>query len=322
MTQFRAAKALSPTHPDRLCSLIADKVLDDCLAHDPTARVDCRVQLAQKELLIFGEIVSLHMPKVQESAAAVLAEVGLCPADYSVATALHQRAPGIEMQGASCVVSGYACDETPELLPLPAVLADRLSREMHSAGEAMVVVEYDEDGRPLRVDQISIAAQQDDRFVHNTPRLVEQTLQGFSYDEDSKLSLTILPLEPQFQVAVNDPMSGKSPDNLEWSAALMARYVAKNIVAAKLARQCQVTLAYAVGANAPAMVTVDSFGTGEVCADDCLAEAAKMVFELEKQKLTSWIKLSRPNYLDISLGRYSGPWERTDKVTALWNAVL
>ena len=82
------------------------------------------------------------------------------------------------------------------------------------------------------------------------------------------------------------------------------------------------TLAYAAGAAEPAMVTVDSFGTGEVCADDCLAEAVKMVFELKKQKLTSWIKLSQPNYFDIALGRRSGPWERTDKVAALRNAVL
>lgn len=317
MTQFRAAKALSPAHPDRLVNLIADKILDDCLVHDPAARVSCRVQLAQKEILIFGEVVSLHMPKVQESVAAALAEVGLCPTDYSVATALHQRSPGIETQDASCIVSGYACDETPELLPLPEVLAEQLSKNLSQAGEVMVVVEYDEDGRPLRVEHISIAAQQGDRFVHSTP-----VLQRFPLDKDSKLSLTILPSEPQFQVSASEPMSGKGPDNLERSAALMARYVAKNIVAAKLARQCQVTLAYAAGAAEPVMVTVDSFETGEVCADDCLAEAVKMVFELEKQKLTSWIKLSRPNYFDISLGRRSGPWERTDKVAALQNAVL
>ena len=322
MTQFRAAKALSPAHPDRLCGLIADKILDDCLARDPTARVNCWVQFAQKELLILGEIVSLHMPKLQESAATALAEVGLCPTDYSVVTALHQQAPGIEVQDESCIVSDYACNETPELLPLPAVLAEQLSKNLSQAGEVMVVVEYDEGGRPLRVEHISIATQQVNRFAHNVPELVEQALQSFPLGKDSKLTLTILPPEPYFHVSVSVPMSGKSPDNLERSAALMARYIAKNIVAARLARRCQVTLAYAAGAAEPVMVTVDSFGTGGVCADDCLAEAAKMVFELEKQKLTSWIKLSRPNYFDISLGRRSGLWERIDKVTALRNAVL
>ena len=316
MTQFRAAKALSPAHPDRLCGLIADKILDDCLARDPAARVNCRVQFAQKELLIFGEIVSLHMPKVQESVAAALAEVGLCPTDYSVVTALHQRSPGIETQDASCIVSGYACDETPELL------AEQLSKNLSQAGEVMVVVEYDEDGRPLRVDQISVAAEQDNRFVHNVPGLVEQVLQGFPLDKNSKLTLTVLPPEPYFHVSISEPMHGKNPDNLERSAVLMARYIAKNLVAAKLAKRCQVTLAYAVGADEPIMVTVDSFRTGEICADDCLAEAVKRVFELDKQKIATWIKLCKPKFFEISLGREIGHWERTDKARALRDAVL
>ena len=316
MTQFRAAKALSPAHLQRLCNRIADQIAADCLARDPAVRVDCKVQLAQKGTLVFGDLVGLRMPKVSESAAAVLTEVGLYPAEYTMTTAFHQRVPEIETRDSSCIVSGYAGDETPELL------AERLARNLFQAGEVLVTVEYDEDGGPLRGDQISVAAEQNDRFVYNPLKSIEQALQGFPYDEDSKLSLTILPPEPQFQVTVSEPMHGKSPDNLERSAALMARYIAKNLVAAKLAKRCQVTLSYAVGADEPIMVTVDSFGTGGVCADDCLAEAAKMVFELEKQKLTSWIKLSRPNYFDISLGRCSGPWERTDKVAALRNAVL
>ena len=316
MTQFRAAKALSPAHPDRLCNRIADQIAADCLARGPAARVNCRVQLAQKEILIFGEIVSLHIPKVQESAAAALAEAGLGPADYSIATALHQRAPEIETRDCSCIVSGYAGDETPQ------VLAERLSRRLDSAGEVLVTIEYDEDGGPLRVEQISVAAEQNDRFVHNPLKPIEQALQGFPYDEDSKLSLTILPSEPQFQVTVSEPMHGKSPDNLERSAALIARYIAKNLVAAKLAKRCQVTLAYAVGADEPIMVTVDSFRTGEICADDCLAEAVKRVFELDKQKIATWIKLCKPKFFEISLGREIGHWERTDKARALRDAVL
>ena len=316
MTQFRAAKALSPAHPQRLCNRIADQIAADCLARDPAARVDCKVQLAQKGILIFGELVGLRMPKVSESAAAVLTEVGLCPAEYRVTTAFHQRAPRIETRDSSCIVSGCAGDETPELL------AERLSRRLDSAGEVLVAVEYDENGRPLRVDQISVAAEQNDRFVHNPLKSIEQALQGFPYDEDSKFSVTILPLEPQFQVTVSEPMHGKSSDHLERSAALMVRYIAKNLVAAKLAKRCQVTLAYAVGVDAPVMVTVDSFGTGEVCADDCLAEAAKRVFTLEKQKLASWTKLSYPNYPSISLGGCGSPWERPDKVKALRDAVF
>lgn len=306
MMQFRAAKALSPAHPQRLCNRIADQIAADCLARDPAARVDCRIQLAQKEVLVFGELASLRQPKVSESAAAVLAEAGLGPADYSIATALHQRAPEIETRDCSCIVSGYAEDETPQ------VLAERLSRRLDSAGEVLVTIEYDEDGGPLRVEQISVAAEQNDRFIHNPLKSIEQALQGFPHDENSKLSLTILPSEPQFQVTVSEPMHGKSPDNLERSAGLMARYIAKNLAAAKLVKRCQVTLAYAVGVDAPVMVTVDSFGAGEICADDCLAEAAKQVFMLEKQKLVSWIKLSYP----------SCSWERTDKAKALRDAVI
>ena len=319
MTQFYAAKALSPAHPQRLCSLIADKILGDCLARDPAARVKCRAQLAQKEILVFGEIVSLRMPKVQESAAAALAEVGLCLTDYSVKTAFHQRAPEIETQDSSCIAADYACDETSEMLPLAEVLAGKLSRNLSQSGEVMVTVEYDEGGRPLRLEQISLALQRDEKPIN---QILHSALQSFPPDEDSKIRLTILPNEPQFQVMVSEPLRGKSPDNLERSAALMARYIAKNLVAAKLAKRCQVTLAYAVGADEPIMVTVDSFRTGEICADDCLAEAAKRVFELDKQKIATWIKLCKPKFFEISLGREIGHWERTDKARALRDAVL
>ncbi len=319
MTQLHTAKALSPAHLQRLCSLIADKIVDDCLARDPAARVNCQVQLAQKEILVFGEVAGFRMPKVQESAALVLTEVGFCPTDYSVVTAFHQRAPEIETQDNSCIAIGYACDETPEMLPLEKVLAGKLSRNLSRPGEVMVTVEYDEDGRPLRLEQVSLALQRSEKPID---RILWPALRDFPSDADSKIRLTLLPDGPQFQVFVSEPLCGKSPDNLERSAALMARYIAKNLVAAKLAKQCQVTLAYAVGVNEPIVVAVDSFGTGEVCADDCLAEAVKLVFELKKQKIATWIKLCKLKFFEIMLGREIGPWERTDKARALRDVVL
>ena len=340
MVQFCTAKALTPAHPDKLASLIADRMLDACMANDPMARVDCRVQIAQKEILVFGEIASLSMPKVRETAAMALRSVGLLPSDYTIRTAIHQRAPGIASKDELCIVNGYAYDETSELLPMPVILAERLTAGIGYAcaegeieglfpgGQAMVTVEYDENGKPLRLEHASIVLQHSGKLPDEKVRrraaeqIIQPALTLLPPDEQSQLFVTILPPKVQFRVSVSEPLSGKSPDNMERSGNLMARYIAKNLVAAGLASQCQVTLAYAVGIAKPVMVTVNSFGTGKICADDCLADVVRQVFKLEKHQVIAELKLREPQYGDALLGRRQSLWERTDKVKELQDAVL
>ena len=385
--QFYTAESVTEGHPDKLCDLIADIVLDECLSHDALSRVACEVLATRGQIIVAGEITSLFEPQIPAIARSVLQKVGYDPARYAIQCLVHKQSPDIAA-GVDCslerrrnpsedqpalqlgagdqgVMVGYACSETPQMMPLPVVLAHRLTSALTAArktgavrglrpdGKAQVTVEYDEDEKPLRLDTVVLSAQHspekpmDELCWELTDKVLAPALQALPPDEDTKILLN-----PSGRFVLGGPeadtgltgrklmvdsygafaphgggaFSGKDPTKMDRSGAYMARYIAKNLVAAGLCEKCQVTLAYAIGKADPVMVEVDTFGTGTVCADDCLAEAVRFVFGLTPSEIISELNLLTPRYTQTAayghFGRLEFPWERTDQAKILRAAVI
>ena len=381
MNQFYTAESVTEGHPDKLCDLIADSVLDECLSHDALSRVACEVLTTKGQIIVAGEITSLFEPDITQIAHSVLRKVGYEPSRFAVQCLIHKQSPDIAA-GVNCsleqrrnlgknrsvqqlgagdqgVMVGYACSETPQMMPLPVVLAHRLTSALTVArksgmvqglcpdGKAQVTVEYDEDGNPLRLDTIVLSAQHspkkssDELYWELTDKVLTPALRAMPPDEDTKILLN-----PSGRFVLGGPeadtgltgrklmvdsygvfaFSGKDPTKVDRSGAYMARYIAKNLVAAGLCAKCQVTLAYAIGKAEPVMVEVDTFGTGTVCADDCLAEAVKLVFGLTPAEIISQLDLLTPRYTQTAayghFGKPEFPWERTNQAKILQAAVI
>ena len=385
--QFYTAESVTEGHPDKLCDLIADSVLDECLSHDALSRVACEVLATKGQIIVAGEITSLYEPQIPAIARSVLQKVGYDPARYAIQCLIHKQSPDIAA-GVDCslerrrnlsenrhslqlgagdqgVMVGYACSETTQMMPLPVVLAHRLAITLTVArnsgiiqglrpdGKAQVTVEYDEDGKPFRLDTVILSAQHSPEKPLNelcwelTDKVLAPALQALPPDEDTKILLN-----PSGRFVLGGPeadtgltgrklmvdsygvfashgggaFSGKDPTKVDRSGAYMARYIAKNLVAAGLCGKCQVTLAYAIGKAESVMVEVDTFGTGTVCADDCLAEAVRFVFGLTPAKIIAQLDLLTPRYTETAayghFGRLEFPWERTDQAKILRAAVI
>ena len=387
MNQFYTAESVTEGHPDKLCDLIADSVLDECLSHDALSRVACEVLATRGQIIVAGEITSLFEPRIPAIARSVLQKAGYDPARYAIQCLVHKQSPDISA-GVDCslecrrnpsedqpalqlgagdqgVMVGYACSETPQMMPLPVVLAHRLTSALTAArktgiirglrpdGKAQVTVEYDEDEKPLRLDTVVLSTQHtpekpmDELCWELTDKVLAPALQALPPDEDTKILLN-----PSGRFVLGGPeadtgltgrklmvdsygvfaphgggaFSGKDPTKMDRSGAYMARYIAKNLVSAGLCEKCQVTLAYAIGAAEPVMVEVDTFGTGTVCADDCLAEAVRFVFGLTPAEIISKLNLLTPRYTQTAayghFGRLEFPWEHTDQAKILRAAVI
>ena len=387
MNQFYTAESVTEGHPDKLCDLIADSVLDECLSHDALSRVACEVLATRGQIIVAGEITSLFEPRIPAIARSVLQKAGYDPARYAIQCLVHKQSPDISA-GVDCslecrrnpsedqpalqlgagdqgVMVGYACSETPQMMPLPVVLAHRLTSALTAArktgmirglrpdGKAQVTVEYDEDEKPLRLDTVVLSTQHtpekpmDELCWELTDKVLAPALQALPPDEDTKILLN-----PSGRFVLGGPeadtgltgrklmvdsygvfaphgggaFSGKDPTKMDRSGAYMARYIAKNLVSAGLCEKCQVTLAYAIGAAEPVMVEVDTFGTGTVCADDCLAEAVRFVFVLTPAEIISKLNLLTPRYTQTAayghFGRLEFPWEHTDQAKILRAAVI
>ncbi len=387
MNQYYTAESVTEGHPDKLCDLIADSVLDECLSHDALSRVACEVLATRGQIIAAGEITSLYEPQIPAIARSVLQKVGYDPARYNIQCLLHKQSPDIAA-GVDCslerrrnldesqpslqlgagdqgVMVGYACSETPQMLPLPVVLAHRLTSALTIArksgaakglrpdGKAQVTVEYDEDGNPLRMDTVVLSAQhspekpEDELYWELTDKVLLPALQALPPDEDTRILIN-----PSGRFVLGGPeadtgltgrklmvdsygvfaphgggaFSGKDPTKVDRSGAYMARYIAKNLVAAGLCEKCQVTLAYAIGQAEPVMVEVDTFGTGTVCADDCLADAVRFVFGLTPAEIISELDLLTPRYTKTAayghFGKPEFPWERTNQAKILRAAVI
>lgn len=387
MNQHYTAESVTEGHPDKLCDIIADRVLDECLAHDALSRVACEVLATKGQVIVAGEITSLYEPDIPSIVQSVFRKAGYDPTSFSIQCLLHRQSSDIAA-GVGCslerrrnlskdqpalqlgagdqgVMVGYACSETPQMMPLPVVLAHRLTSALSAArktgmirglrpdGKAQVTVEYGEDGKPLRLDAVVLSAQhspektEDELSWELTDKVLAPALQALPPDKDTKILLN-----PSGRFVLGGPeadtgltgrklmvdsygvfaphgggaFSGKDPTKVDRSGAYMARYITKNLVAAGLCEKCQVTLAYAIGKAEPVMVEVDTFGTGTVCADDCLAEAVRFVFGLTPAEIISQLDLLTPRYTQTAayghFGKPEFPWERTDQAKILRAAVI
>ena len=387
MNQHYTAESVTEGHPDKLCDIIADRVLDECLTHDALSRVACEVLATKGQVIVAGEITSLYEPDIPSIVQSVFRKAGYDPTSFSIQCLLHRQSSDIAA-GVGCslerrrnlskdqpalqlgagdqgVMVGYACSETPQMMPLPVVLAHRLTSTLSAArktgmirglrpdGKAQVTVEYGEDGKPLRLDAVVLSAQhspekpEDELSWELTDKVLAPALQALPPDKDTKILLN-----PSGRFVLGGPeadtgltgrklmvdsygvfaphgggaFSGKDPTKVDRSGAYMARYIAKNLVAAGLCEKCQVALAYAIGKAEPVMVEVDTFGTGTVCADDCLAEAVRFVFGLTPAEIISQLDLLTPRYTQTAayghFGKPEFPWERTDQAKALRAAVI
>ena len=381
------SESVTEGHPDKVCDQISDAVLDAILAQDPMGRVACETTACTGLIHVMGEITTSCYVDIAKIAREVVREIGYDRAKYGfdcdtcgVITSIDEQSPDIALgvdksleskSGADSELSngagdqgmmfGYACDETPELMPLPLSLAQKLCLRMAEVrksgllpymrpdGKSQVTVEYDENNRPVRVDTVVISTQ------HNP----DVTLEQIRKDMIEQVAKVVIPanmLDENTKYYVNPTgrfvkggpaadsgltgrkiivdtyggsaphgggcFSGKDPTKVDRSAAYAARWVAKNIVAAGLARRCQVELAYAIGVAQPVSILVDTFGTGTV-SDDRLEAAVRKVFDLRPTAIIRDLDLRKPIYRKLAAYGHMGredlgvSWEKTDRVEQL-----
>jgi len=367
------SESVTEGHPDKIADQISDGILDAILAQDSIARVACETLVTTGLVVVAGEITTSSTIDTQRIVRQVITDVGYTRAKYgfdaetcAVLSSIHEQSrdigQGVDTGGAGDqgMMFGYACSETPELMPLPIMLAHKLTRglsELRRAGtlnflrpdgKSQVTVEYDGD-TPVRVEAVVVstqhAAEVDNETLRRelTEKLIKPSIPSNMMDANSKVYIN-----PTGRFVVGGPhgdagvtgrkiivdtyggaaphgggaFSGKDPTKVDRSAAYMARYVAKNLVAAGLATKCLVQLAYAIGVAEPVSVLVDTSGTGKV-SDDNLSELVRQHFDLTPKGIISGLDLRRPIYRQTAAFGHFGrsepefTWERTDKAAAL-----
>ncbi|HEV2884719.1 MAG TPA: methionine adenosyltransferase [Pyrinomonadaceae bacterium] len=370
------SESVTEGHPDKIADQISDAVLDAALAEDPTARVACETLVTTGLVVIAGEITTTAHIDYSRVARDTIREIGYTRAKFgfdcdtcSVLSALDRQSPDIAMgvdtggAGDQGLMFGFACNETPELMPLPIQLAHMLSRklsEVRKAGElpylrpdgkSQVTIEY-RDGRPFRATAIVISSQHDADVSNDQLRaeieekVIRKTVSSELLDADTKLHINptgrFVTGGPQGDAGLTGrkiivdtyggyaphgggAFSGKDPTKVDRSAAYMARYVAKNIVAAGLADRCLVQLAYAIGVADPVSVLVDTHGTGRL-SESHLAKLVRDNFELTPRGIMQELNLRRPIYKATAAYGHFGreetgfSWEKADKAETLRNA--
>ncbi len=383
------SESVTEGHPDKMCDQISDAVLDEILRQDPMGRVACETTACTGMIHIMGEISTDCYVDIAGTARKVVQDIGYNRSDYgfdgatcAVIVSIDEQSPDIALgvdkslesreggelevgAGDQGMMFGYACDETPELMPLPLSLAQKLCRQMATVrksgvipymrpdGKSQVTVEYDADRRPVRVDTVVLSTQHDPNVTLEQIRrdmielVAKVVIPGELLDENTKYFVN-----PTGRFVHGGPsadtgltgrkiivdtyggsaphgggcFSGKDPTKVDRSAAYAARWVAKNIVAAKLARRCQVQLAYAIGVARPVSILVDTFGTGAV--DDAkLRAAVEQVFDLRPAAIIRDLDLRRPIYRDLAAYGHMGRedlhvrWEYADRAAALKSAL-
>lgn len=360
------AESVTEGHPDKLCDTIADAVLDACLLGDPDSRVACEVLATTGKITVAGEITTKAMPDIPHIVCKTVRQIGYS-GNYEVEVYVHDQSPDTAgavngeneiTAGDQGIVYGYACRETPQLLPLPVVLAHRITMGLTEArrnhllewlkpdGKAQVSVEY-ADGKPMRVATVVISTQHKPEVSQkelreavyqlilvpalgkyldqNTGVLINPSgsfvLGGF--EADTGLTGRKLMVDTYGGIVPHGggALSGKDCTKLDRSGAYMARYLAKNVVAAGLAEKCTVSMAYAIGKAEPLYVQADTHGTG-VYPDFVLEEAVKLLFDLTPTGMTNTLQLMEPIYQKYcNYGHFthqSAPWEQTDCAELLW----
>ena len=381
------SESVTEGHPDKICDQISDAVLDAILEQDPNGRVACETTVSTGLVHIMGEISTDCYVDIPKIAREVIRDIGYDRAKYGfdcdtcgIITNIDEQSADIALgvdkslenkEGADSELSngagdqgmmfGYACDETPELMPLPISLAQKLCRRMAEVrksgelsymrpdGKSQVTVEYDELGRPVRVDTVVISTQHSPEVSLDQIRqdmidqVVKAVIPAEMLDENTKYYVN-----PTGRFVIGGPQgdsgltgrkiivdtyggsaphgggcfSGKDPTKVDRSAAYMARYIAKNLVAAGLCRKCQIELAYAIGVAHPVSVLVDTYGTG-VLDEEKLSAIVNENFDLRPAKIIEHLDLRRPIYEQTAAYGHFGrtdidlPWEHTDMVEKL-----
>jgi S-adenosylmethionine synthetase len=367
------SESVTEGHPDKMADQISDAVLDAVLAQDPTGRVACEVLVTTGLCVVSGEITTscyVDVPKVTRS---VVNEIGYNDATFGfdgktcgVINTIQSQSPDIAMgvdtggAGDQGLMFGYACDETPELMPMPIMMAHKLVRRLSEArrageldflrpdGKSQVSVEY-VDGKPTRIDAVVVSTQHSDKVPTEVlraevrRRIIDPVLPPSMVDAATKYHIN-----PTGRFVIGGPhgdtgltgrkiivdtyggmgrhgggcFSGKDPTKVDRSACYMARYIAKNIVAAGLAKRCEVQLAYAIGVADPVSVMVNTFGTG-AASEDRLVELVRANFPLTPRGMIEHLRLRRPIYRKTAAFGHFGrteetfSWEAADKAEAL-----
>ncbi|MEN6636240.1 MAG: methionine adenosyltransferase [Clostridiaceae bacterium] len=390
-TRLFTSESVTEGHPDKVCDCISDAVLDAIFAQDANARVACECAASTNLVLVMGEVTTTAHVDITQIVRSVVDEIGYNKPEYgfdanslTVITALNKQSPDIALgvdhaleekggeqealfstgAGDQGMMFGYACDETPEYMPLPISLAHALTRSLTSVrksgelaylrpdGKSQVSVVYD-GYTPVHIDTVVVSAQHDDVDMEQlrrdiTERVILPVLPANLVDDKTRILVN-----PTGRFVIGGPtgdsgltgrkiivdtyggyarhgggaFSGKDPTKVDRSGAYIARYAAKHVVAAGLAKQCEIQLAYAIGVACPVSVRVDTFGTG-VVDDEKIARAVQKVFDFRPAAIINALKLRRPIYRQTAAYGHFGrhdidlPWERLDRVEALKAAIV
>ena len=383
--KFFTSESVTEGHPDKICDQISDAILDEIIKNDPMARVACETTCTTGIVSIMGEITTscyVDFPKVARQ---VVLDIGYDRAKYgfdgntcAVVTSIDEQSPDIAQgvndgfenreggandggnatgAGDQGMMFGYACDETPELMPMPISLAHKMSKKLTEIrkdgvldylrpdGKTQVTVEYDENNTPVRVDTVVVSSQHSPDVAIEKLRediireVILPTVPSNLIDEDTKYYIN-----PTGRFVVGGPngdsgltgrkiivdtyggyarhgggaFSGKDPTKVDRSAAYASRWVAKNVVAAGLAKRCEVQLAYAIGVATPVSIMIDTFGTGTV-SDELIEEAVENVFDLRPYSIIRDLDLRKPIYRQLASYGHMGrtelgvKWEECNK---------
>jgi S-adenosylmethionine synthetase len=367
------SESVTEGHPDKIADQISDSILDAILAQDPVGRVACETLVTTGLAIVAGEITTSCYVDFPSIVRETIREVGYTRGKYgfdcdtcAVLSSIHGQSPdiaqGVDPGGAGDqgLMFGYACTETPELMPMPIMLAHKLVRGLSERrrdnsmdylrpdGKSQVSIEYD-NGRPVRVDTIVVSTQHSPTVTNDTLREdITEKIVNKVIPKDMMDSKTRVLINPTGRFVVGGPhgdagvtgrkiivdtyggaaphgggaFSGKDPTKVDRSASYMARYVAKNVVAAGLAEKCMVQLAYAIGVAEPVSVYIETSGTGTI-PDDKISELVRAHFKLTPRGIIESLDLRRPIYKKTAAFGHFGrtepefTWERTDKAAAL-----
>ena len=379
MRRFFTSESVTEGHPDKIADQISDAILDDILAHDPNGRVACETICTTGMVMVFGEISTTHYVDLQKVVRDTVTEIGFVRGKFgfdaenmAVLSAIDPQSPDIAMgvdesegheQGAGDqgIMFGYACDETPEYMPMALSLAHKLAKRLTDVrkqgilkylrpdGKTQVTVEYDDNNNIVRIDTILISTQHADtvtmeQLAKDVKReVVDYVVPANLVDKDTKYYFN-----PTGRFVIGGPagdsgltgrkiivdtyggaachgggaFSGKDPSKVDRSASYMARYIAKNLVAAGICKKCQIQLSYAIGIAEPTSLLVETFGTSKF-DEETLSNVIRKNFKLTPKGIIETLDLKRPIYKQTAAYGHFGrtdldlPWEHLDKVEVL-----